>query len=150
MGHTDQSRRSELHGRSWCLQQQLVKHILLELGTCHRYRGGEWEFDGCDCSQVVHLGGRTTFSVTVEQATGPSASDANLEVQVLYSSGNAIMSNVWGAQSLSAGQSQTYAYTWNVLSTLATGNYAMVLGVFNSRWNTDCTWNGNLSTLTIP
>ena len=82
--------------------------------------------------------------------TGTAAlTNANVEVQVFNSAGNAVSTNVWSGQNFTGGQSQQYTYTWNVPASQATGTYTVMIGVFDAAWATNYYWNSNGATITV-
>lgn len=94
-------------------------------------------------------GGTIAFSVSVKQTGGAALTNGNIELQVFDKNGTAVMTNVWSGQNLASGQTATYSYNWPVPTTIAAGSYTAALGVFNSGWSTNYSWNANLAQITI-
>jgi fibronectin type 3 domain-containing protein len=97
----------------------------------------------------VPRGTGTSITATVTDTGTASLSNANIEVQVFNSSGSAVSTNVWSGQNFTGGQSHQYTYTWSVPSTQATGNYTVMIGVFDAGWATNYYWNSNGATITV-
>ncbi|HUI77012.1 MAG TPA: glycoside hydrolase family 44 protein [Bryobacteraceae bacterium] len=99
-------------------------------------------------SIVVH-GSSASIRATVTDTGTAALTNANIEVQVFDSGGNAVSTNVWSGQNFTGGQSQQYTYTWNVPASQATGNYTVMIGVFDAGWTTNYYWNSNGATVTV-
>jgi hypothetical protein len=97
----------------------------------------------------VARGTGTSMHVSVTDTGTATLTNANVEVQVFNSGGTAVSTNVASGQSLTGGQTQQYTYTWNVPSSQATGTYTVMIGVFDSGWDTDYYWNSNGATITV-
>lgn len=113
--------------------------------------GGVPQFtsSGTASRTVLTQGLPTSFSITVQETGGSAVSNSNVELQVFDSKGNAVMTNVWSGQNFSSGQSQTYSYNWDVPASVADGSYTAELGVFDSGWKTNYSWNGNLASIIV-
>jgi cellulose 1,4-beta-cellobiosidase len=59
------------------------------------------------------------------------------------------MTTYWTGQNFAAGQTLTFAYTWNSPASLATGVYSVDIGVFDSTWAHNYYWNGSAASITI-
>ena len=94
-------------------------------------------------------GSSTNIALTVKETGTSSLADGNVELQVFDGGGNAVVTNVWSGQNFSAGQSHSYAYTWSVPSSQASGAYTAMIGVFDGGWDTDYYWNGDAATITV-
>jgi hypothetical protein len=97
----------------------------------------------------VARGTGTSMHVSVTDTGTATLTNANVEVQVFNSGGTAVSTNVASGQSFTGGQTQQYTYTWNVPSSQATGTYTVMIGVFDSGWDTDYYWNSNGATITV-
>src|SRR4029077_10356428 len=67
----------------------------------------------------------------------------------VHSGGAAGSTNVPGGPNFTGGQNHQYNYTWNVPSSQATGNYTVMIGVFDASWSTNYYWNSNGATITV-
>ncbi|MBV9266963.1 MAG: hypothetical protein JO061_12410 [Acidobacteriaceae bacterium] len=94
-------------------------------------------------------GSNTSISLTVSDTGTAGLSNANVELQVFNASGQAVATNVWSGQNFTAGQHNSYNYSWSVPSSEAAGTYTVMIGVFNSSWSTDYYWNSNGATITV-
>jgi len=99
-------------------------------------------------STVVH-GSSTVIKSTVTDTGTSGLTNANVEVQVFNSSGNAVSTNVWSGQNFTGGQTQQYTYTWSVPGSLSTGTYTVMIGVFNAGWSTNYYWNSNAAKINV-
>jgi hypothetical protein len=99
---------------------------------------------------TVPPGKPTVITFTVKDTGTANLTGANVEMQVFDSKGDAVATYVDAGQNFAAGQSHQYAYTWKVPSSLAAGNYTVMIGVFDGGWTTDYYWNGNAATVVIP
>ena len=97
----------------------------------------------------VAPGSATSIQAKVTDTGTASLTNANIEVQVFDSGGNAVSTNVWSGQNFTGGQSQQYTYTWNVPASQATGTYTVMIGVFDAGWSTNYYWNSNGATITV-
>ncbi len=98
---------------------------------------------------TVAPGSSTVISFTVTDTGTASLTNGNVEMQVFNSAGTAVATDAVGAQSFTGNQSQKYTYTWSVPSSQATGNYTVMIGVFDSTWVTDYYWNSNGATIVV-
>jgi hypothetical protein len=98
---------------------------------------------------TVPRGSGVSITATVVDTGTVSLSNTNIEVQVFNSSGSAVSTNVWSGQNFTGGQSHQYTYTWNVPSTQATGNYTVMIGVFDAGWSKNYYWNSNGAAITV-
>ncbi|HJZ99449.1 MAG TPA: glycoside hydrolase family 44 protein [Candidatus Solibacter sp.] len=108
-----------------------------------------WSSSAAAMPSTVVAGSGVSITATVTDTGTASLSNANIEVQVFNSSGTAVSTNVWSGQNFIGGQSHQYTYTWNVPSTQATGNYTVMIGVFDAGWTTNYYWNSNGATITV-
>jgi len=97
----------------------------------------------------VALGGAAAISFTVTETGAGGLTNGNVELQIFSVSGTAMATNVWSGQNFTAGQTNTYSYTWSPVSgTVAPGTYSIDVGVFNSSWSVDYYWNTD-ATITV-
>jgi cellulose 1,4-beta-cellobiosidase len=108
-----------------------------------------WSSSATATPSTVVRGSGVSITATVTDTGTASLSNANIEVQVFNSSGTAVSTNVWSGQNFIGGQSHQYTYTWNVPSAQATGNYTVMIGVFDAGWTTNYYWNSNGATITV-
>jgi hypothetical protein len=108
-----------------------------------------WSSSATATPSTVVAGLGVSITATVTDTGTASLSNANVEVQVFNSSGSAVSTNVWSGQNFIGGQSHQYTYTWNVPSTQPTGNYTVMIGVFDAGWTTNYYWNSNGATITV-
>jgi len=99
-------------------------------------------------ASVAHGTGTSIQAMVTDTGTA-TLTNANIEVQVFNSAGSAVSTNVWSGQNFTGGQSQQYTYTWNVPASQATGNYTVMIGVFDAAWSTNYYWNSNGATITV-
>ena len=96
--------------------------------------------------------GSSTISFSVKD-TGAALSNANVEVQVFNSSGTAVGTGVFSGQNFTANGTLPFTYVWTPSAqnpaVTATGNYTVMIGVFNSAWGTVYYWNSNAATITL-
>ncbi len=97
---------------------------------------------------TVTAGKNAAISITVKDTGTGSLANGNIELQIFNSSGSAVVTQVWSAQSFTAGQSRTYKYTWATSSTLPKGTYSVDVGVFDATWSHNYYWNTD-ATITI-
>jgi len=98
---------------------------------------------------TIAIGGSSAISATV-MATGTAGlSNGNVELQIFDKSGNAVATNVWSGQNFTAGQSHPYQYTWTPAGTTAPGTYSVAIGVFDSAWTHNYSWNGSAAIVTV-
>jgi len=98
---------------------------------------------------TVAGGSSVAIQSTVTDTGTSGLSNANVEVQVFDASGHADSTQVFSGQTLTAGQSKQYSYTWNVPAALAAGTYTVMIGVFDSGWTTNYYWNSNAAIITV-
>ncbi|HLJ50820.1 MAG TPA: glycoside hydrolase family 44 protein [Bryobacteraceae bacterium] len=94
-------------------------------------------------------GSSTGIAFTVTDTGTASLSNANVEMQVFDSSGNAVVTTVSSGQNFTGGQTHQYNSTWTVPASQATGTYTVMLGVFDSGWTHNYYWNSNGATITV-
>jgi titin len=97
----------------------------------------------------VVRGSGTSIQATVTDTGTASLTNANIEVQVFDSGGNAVSTNVWSGQNFTGGQTQHYTYTWSVPASQATGAYTVMIGVFDAGWTTNYYWNSNGAAIAV-
>jgi fibronectin type 3 domain-containing protein len=101
---------------------------------------------------TISPSGSSTVKFSVKD-TGGALSNANVEVQVFDSASQAVGTGVFSGQNFTAGGTLQYTYTWIPSSqsppVVASGNYAVAIGVFDSGWTTDYYWNGNAAAVTL-
>jgi hypothetical protein len=95
---------------------------------------------------TVSRGASDTITASVTSAT---ATSALVDVEIYSSSGVKVFQQWWDNQALGAGQARTFPTSWTVPTTLAPGNYIVVVGIFSTGWGTLYNWNGNAAILTI-
>jgi len=98
---------------------------------------------------TVVRGSSTTIAFSVTDTGTSSLSNGNVELQVFDTSSNAVVTQVWSAQNFTGGQNHTYSYTWNVPGSQATGQYTAMIGVFDSAWSTNYSWNSIAASITV-
>jgi len=97
----------------------------------------------------IAVGGSSAISATVT-ATGTSGlTNGNVELQIFNQSGTAVATNVWSGQNFTAGQMHPYQYTWTPASGTPAGSYAVAIGVFDSAWAHNYSWNGSAAIITV-
>ena len=94
-------------------------------------------------------GSSSIIKSTVTDTGTSGLTDANVEVQVFNSSGEAVSTNVWSGQNFTGGQTQQYTYTWKVPSSQAAGTYTVMIGVFDASWATNYYWNSNGAKISV-
>jgi len=101
---------------------------------------------------TIGASGSSTVTFTVKD-TGGALSNANVEVQVFNSASQAVGTGVFSGQNFTAGGTLQYTYVWTPSSqsppVTASGNYTVEIGVFDSGWTTNYSWNGNGATITL-
>jgi Glycoside hydrolase family 44 len=98
---------------------------------------------------TVARGSSTLVTFSVTDTGTASLSNANVEMQVFDGGGNATATDVVSGQSFTANQTHQYTYTWGVPVSQATGNYTVMIGVFDAGWGTGYYWNSNGATITV-
>jgi hypothetical protein len=94
----------------------------------------------------VAPGGAATITSTVKD-TGAALGNGVVDVEVYNAGGTRVSQNYYSGQNFSSGQTNTYTTSWTAPST--PGTYTVMLGVFNSTWSTNYTWNSNAATITV-
>jgi fibronectin type 3 domain-containing protein len=94
-------------------------------------------------------GATTNIAVSVTDTGTSALSNSIVELQVFNTAGTAVMTTYWTGQNFAAGQTLTFAYTWNSPASLATGTYSVDIGVFDSTWAHNYYWNGSAASITI-
>jgi len=94
-------------------------------------------------------GASSAISLTVTDTGTGALTNGNVELQVFNQSGSAVATNVWSGQNFTGGQSHSYSYTWTSSSTLAPGTYTVMIGVFDSGWSHNYSWNSSAAIITI-
>jgi len=90
-----------------------------------------------------------TDATLTAQVTSSAATTVLVDLEVYDPTGNKVFQQFWDAQSLNAQQGQTYAATWSVPSSQASGNYALETGIFVPGWGTTLAWNGSAGEMIV-
>jgi uncharacterized protein (TIGR03437 family) len=112
-----------------------------------------WTSSAAPVPSSIAASGSSVVSFTVKDTGTVGLSNANVEIQVFNSSGTACGDQEYSGQNFTAGQTQSYSFTWTPSSlsppVTANGTYTVEIGVFDSTWTTDYYWNGSAATIAI-
>jgi hypothetical protein len=98
---------------------------------------------------TVATGSTSNIQATVTDTGSAGLTNANVELQIFTQSGVAVATTYWSGQNFTAGQTQSYSYSWTPGSSVAPGTYSVAIGVFDSGWTTDYYWNGSAAIITV-
>ena len=88
--------------------------------------------------------------VNVSSTTKSATSGSFLvDVQLFNPSGVRTYETWWPNEVFAVGQSKTYAFAWNCLSTSPTGTWTVKVGVFTNDWATLYSWNNSAATFGV-
>jgi hypothetical protein len=88
------------------------------------------------------------IKVTARVTTNRNTS-ALVDVEIYDPSWNKVYQRWWDNQAFSANVARSFATTWNVPTSVATGTYTVMVGTFGPGWNGVDSWNGNAATFTV-
>src|SRR2546426_286195 len=92
-------------------------------------------------------GGSVSLNVAVASAT---ATSALVDIEIYAPDDVTKAYQTWfDNQTFVAGQQQTYAVTWQVPATAASGTYRVAIGVFSPGWATLYSWTTSAATFTV-
>jgi hypothetical protein len=95
---------------------------------------------------VVAPSGSTTLTVTVTN-TGAALTDGIVDVEVYDAADVRVGQQEWPGQSIAAGASPSYTWTWTVPATA--GSYTVKVGVFTASYAQTLHWDGQAASLTV-
>jgi hypothetical protein len=98
---------------------------------------------------AIVRGGSSAISLKVTDTGTGGLTNANVELQIFNSSGQAVATNVWSGQNFTGGQALSYSYTWKTSTSLPTGTYTVEIGVFDSGWTTNYYWNSSAASIAV-
>lgn len=96
---------------------------------------------------TVAPGGTTTITATVTNTGTSALTNGIVDLEVYDSAGTRRGQQYFTAQSIPAGGSQTYTWTWTAPT--STGSHAVKVGVFSSDWATTYHWNPRATTIGV-
>ena len=87
----------------------------------------------------------TTINASIKN-TGSTLTNAIVDVEVYNSANTRVSQQFVSNQTISAGATQNFATNWTAG---AAGQYRVAVGVFNSDWTQNYTWNDSAATITV-
>lgn len=96
---------------------------------------------------TVAPGGTTTITATVTNTGTSALTNGIVDLEAYDSSGTRHGQLYFTGQSIAAGASKTFTWTWTAPT--ATGSYAIKVGVFSSDWDTTHHWNSRATTVGV-
>lgn len=94
----------------------------------------------------VQVNGSTTIKTTITVTSG-SFSDGIVDIEIYDPSWNKVAQQHFDHQSIAAGASAPYSFTWTAPGT--TGAYAVAVGTFNGTWSTNYFWVSPAATVNV-
>jgi hypothetical protein len=92
-------------------------------------------------------GGTVSITTTVNNVSASPLTDGVVDLEIYDSSGARVTQQYWTAQSIAAGASASYPYTWTAPAT--PGTYKVKVGVFSSGWADTLHWNGSAASIGV-
>ena len=96
---------------------------------------------------TVAPGGTTTVTATITNVGSVALTDGDVSVEVYDSANERVAQQTWSAQSIAAGASATYPYTWTASTT--PGTYRVKVGVFGAGWTPTLHWNDDAARIGV-
>ncbi|HEX5429792.1 MAG TPA: BsuPI-related putative proteinase inhibitor [Patescibacteria group bacterium] len=95
---------------------------------------------------TINANQSASITANIKNNSSSNASNLIVDTEVYNSSDSKVFQKFVSGQSIAAGQSKQFTSSW---TPAAAGNYTVKIGIFNSDWSTNYSWNGSSAAFTV-